>query len=77
VKLALEEEKRSMRILNILCGVAVLFMTLHFAHLLHHFLVHHSDPSAHTLAFWAAFAGAVVVGVFSFLGGCLLLRRGR
>jgi uncharacterized integral membrane protein len=77
VKLAVEGEKRSMRILNILCGLAVLFMTLHFAHLLHHFLVHNSDPSAHTLAFWAAFAGAVVVGIFSFVGGCLLLRGSR
>ena len=77
MKLAPEGEKRSMRILNIVCGVAVLIMTLHFAHLLHHFLLHYSDPAAHTLAFWAAFAGAVVVGIFSLLGGCLLLRRGR
>ena len=66
-----------MRILHMVCGVAVLFMTLHWVHLLHHFLMHHSDPAAHTLAFWAAFAGAVVVGVLSFLGECLLLRRAR
>jgi len=77
VKLDLEGEKRSMRILNFVCGVAVLVMTLHFTHLLHHFLLHNSDPSARTLAFWAGFSGAILMGVLSFLGGCLLLRRGR
>jgi len=77
VKLHLEDEKRSTRILNIVCGVAVLIMTLHFPHLLHHFLHHNADPAARSLAFWAGFSGAIVLGVFSFLGGCLLLWRAR
>ena len=63
-----------MRILNILSGLAVLFTTLAFAHLLHHHFLgaSHRDP-----AFLAGMAILVVVGVLSFIGGCLLLRRGR
>jgi hypothetical protein len=77
VKLDREGEKPSIRILNMVCGVAVLILTLHFLHLLHHFLDHTTDPSARTPAFWAGFSAAIVLGVFSFLGGCLLLRRAR
>jgi hypothetical protein len=53
-----------MRIVNILSGLAVLFTTLAFAHLLHHY-------------FLAGIGIGVVIGIFSFVGGCLLLRRGR
>ena len=63
-----------MRILNIACGVAVLLLTVHFTHFLHHFLRH--SPS-HSPAFWAGMVAATVVWGFSFVGGCLLLRRGR
>jgi hypothetical protein len=63
-----------MRNLNALCGVAVLLTTLAFAHLLHHYVINagHGD-----LAFWAMFSLAVIVVIFSFVGGCLLLRRSR
>jgi len=63
-----------MRILNILSGLAVLFTTLAYAHLLHHFF--HHDAS-HSPVFLAGMAIGVVVGIFSFIGGCLLLRQGR
>ncbi len=64
-----------MRVLNILCGLAVLFTTLAFAHLLHHhFLGAHG---AYDLAFVAGWAILVIVAILSFIGGCLLLRRGR
>jgi len=67
----------AVRILNILSGLAVLFTTLAFAHLLHHHFLHASHDDVHSPAFLAGMATLVVVGVLSFIGGCLLLRRGR
>jgi hypothetical protein len=67
----------TMRILNILCGLAVLFTTLAFTHLLHHHFLGASHEDVHNPASLAGMAVLVVVGVLSFIGGCLLLRRGR
>jgi hypothetical protein len=64
----------SMRILNILSGLAVLFTTLAFGHLLHH---HFAGAPHDNPVVWAGFAVGAAVGIFSFLGGCLLLRRAR
>jgi hypothetical protein len=63
-----------MRILNILSGFAILITTAAYVHLVQHFSkdAPHDNP-----VFWTMMAFAVVVGVFSFIGGCLLLRRGR
>ena len=62
----------TMRTLRILSGIAVLLVTLHFVHILHHFFVEapHDSP-----IFWAGMVLAVVVWVLSFVGGCLLLKR--
>jgi hypothetical protein len=49
-------------------------MTLHLGHAIHHFFT--LDPQ-HNAAFWAGVAFAGVVGVLSFIGGCLLLRLAR
>jgi hypothetical protein len=57
-----------MRGLRIASGVAVLITSLHFVHGIHHFY------SAHHASFWSAVTVAAVVDVFSFIGGCLLLR---
>jgi hypothetical protein len=65
-----------MRIVNIVSGLAVLLTTLAFAHLLHHYFVN-AGEAAHSPPFLAGMAIGVVVVVLSFIGGCLLLRRGR
>jgi hypothetical protein len=65
-----------MRIVNILSGLAVLFTTLAFAHLLHHHFLH-AGETAHSATFLAGMGICVAVGIFSFIGGCLLIRRGR
>lgn len=69
--------RTTMRVLNILSGVAVVFTTLAFAHLLHHHLGHAPGEDVHSLAFVVGFTFAVVVGILSFIGACLLIRRGR
>jgi hypothetical protein len=66
-----------MRILHILSGIAVLLTTLAFGHLLHRYFVNAPHGAVHDTAFLAGMAAGVVVGIFSFIGGCLLLRRGR
>ena len=67
-----------MRILNILTGIAVLMTTLAFGHLLHHYyFIGASHDDVHNPAFLAGIAAGVIVLIFSFIGGCLLLRRGR
>jgi len=67
-----------MRILNILSGVAVLLVTLGFGgHLLHHILVEVSHEAVQSPAVWTGIAAVVVMGILSFIGGCLLLRLNR
>lgn len=66
-----------MRVLNILSGTAVLLTTLAFGHLLHRYCVGALPGDIHDPAFLAGMATGAVVGVFSFIGGCLLLRSGR
>ena len=64
-----------MRILNIACGISVLFTTLDYAHLLHDHLVHSLSDAAHSPFFWAAYLPAVAAGILALIGGCLLLKR--
>ena len=63
-----------MRILNLVCGIAVLLVTLHFSHGIHHVVTHHMTRSA---GMYASVASAGVLWIFSFIGGCLLIRSAR
>ena len=59
-----------MRILKVVCGVAILLNALHLAHAIHHFWA--LDPE-HGAGFWVGVMFAAAVGVLSFTGGCLLI----
>ena len=74
---AIPTPETAMRILNILCGMAVLFTTLALAHLIHHHAGHASRSDFHSPAFLASFVAAVAVAILSLIGGCLLIRRAR
>jgi hypothetical protein len=66
-----------MRVLNIVCGIAVLLTSLHFVHAIHHFLGAPPMELTHGAAYWSGFATAAVINVFSIIGGCRLLLRAR
>lgn len=61
-----------MRVLNSLSGIAVLLNAFHLAHFIQHFYVHEAAP---TPLFWFGMAVAVLMDIFSIIGGVLLLRR--
>jgi len=64
-----------MRTLKIVCGIAVLLNSLHLAHAVDHFSHQAVRDGLHGLALWGSIALVAVVGVLSFVGGCLLLKR--
>jgi nitrate reductase gamma subunit len=62
----------AMRILNIVSGIAVLFIALAFEHLLYHtFTLESPDSTIHK----AVMVCVGAIGVLSFVGGCLLISR--
>jgi len=66
-----------MRALDISCGIAVLFTTLAYAHLVHHHLLHSSPEARHNPVILAATLAALAAGILSFIGAILLLKRPR
>jgi len=66
-----------MRVLNLVGGFAVLLTTLGFGYVWLQFLVHAPPEAVHNPAFWLGMGVAAAIGIISFIGGCLLLKRGR
>src|SRR5258708_32269444 len=67
--------KVPMRILNIVSGLAVLFATLAFGHMLHHFSTHASPDDFHNPIFLADIVLRGILSCLFLLGGCLTLPR--
>jgi len=65
-----------MQIVNLLSGLSVLLTTLAYAHMVHHFTVEAGETGRNAI-FWAGFTFALLVGIFSLIGGLLLLKRAR
>lgn len=63
-----------MRALNIVCGIAVLILSLHMVHAIHHFISYPPDE-AHGAAFFALLVAGIAIDILSFVGGCLLIFR--
>lgn len=63
-----------MRVFKIICGLAVILMTLHLGHGVHHFYAHHGHDGMHGVALFAAMGAAILMGLLSFIGGCLLIK---
>jgi hypothetical protein len=72
-----DQTEAAMKILRICCGVAVLFTTLAFAHLLHHHVLQASSGDFRNPVFVLGFAAAVAAGILSLTGGCILLKPNR
>jgi hypothetical protein len=66
-----------MRALSIVCGIAVIVMTLHLGHGIHHFYSHAGHQGMHGIALYGAMAAAALMGVLSLVGGFLLLKGNR
>ena len=65
----------SRRTLHVICGIAVLFAGILYAHLVQHlFFVEHHEWNA---AFVAELIASAAAGVFVFIGAYLLLTGGR
>jgi hypothetical protein len=63
-----------MRALNMVCGIAVLILSLHMVHAIHHFISHPPDE-AHGAVFFCVLVAGIAIGVLSFIGGILLVKR--
>ena len=64
-----------MRVLKIVCGIAVIITTVHLAHGIHHFHSHAMHDGFHGIALWGSTALAVAIGTLSLIGGVLLIVR--
>ncbi len=62
-----------MRVLNIICGIAIIIAALHLVHGVQHFYVH--SQGAHGLGTWAGLVGASLMILLSLIGAFQLFRR--
>ena len=65
-----------MRVFEFVCELAVLFCTMGYFHIIHHYS-REAIRDGGTAGFWILIAVASVLGVLSAAGGCLLVRRSR
>jgi hypothetical protein len=64
------------KLFDFVCGLAVLFCTLGYFHIIHHYS-REALRDGGTPGLWLAIAFATVIGALSAVGGCLLVRRSR
>lgn len=63
-----------MRTLNVAAGIGVLFSTVAYGHLIHHYIAGTiREPGV--AQFWIGIGVGILAGVLSFIGGCLLILR--
>jgi hypothetical protein len=65
----------SRRTLHFICGIAVLFASILYAHVFHH--VFFVERQEWNVVFVAGFVVSAVAGLFVFVGAYLLLTGGR
>lgn len=64
-----------MNILKAVCGICIILVSLHLVHALHHFHFMATQDGMLPSALWGGTALGALIGIFSLIGGILLLMR--
>jgi hypothetical protein len=65
----------TLNILKVVSGICVVLVSLHLIHALHHFHFMAMRDGMSPSALWGGTALGALIGIFSFVGGILLLTR--
>jgi hypothetical protein len=64
-----------LNILKVVSGICVVLVSLHLVHALHHFHFMATQDGMSPSALWGGMALGALIGIFSLIGGVLLLMR--